>query len=279
VVTSQVREALKGLQLGALRVYKTTGSTNTDAASWVQEGAPDLALVIADEQTTGRGRMGRTWHTPPGAALAFSLVLRPSSPETSPSGTSSWNAARYSALGALAVCQMLRKHYGLDAKIKWPNDVLLAGLKTAGVLVEAQWEGSYLSAVILGIGLNVTLASVPAAEQLNYPATCVESVLGHTVPRLELLHSILVELLSWRERMWEVDFIQSWEQHLALRGEWVEVRSEKPSGEVQTRVGCVLGLDEAGRLRLQDQGGEVLTVSFGELHSQARYSIIPVQDG
>ena len=274
----QVVQALSGLPLGPLHFSQKTGSTNTDAASWVQEGAPDLALIISDEQTAGRGRLGRTWHTPPGAALAFSLVLRPSSPHTSPSGTSSWSAARYTALGALAVCQALSKHYDLDAMIKWPNDVLIVGKKVAGVLAEAQWEGSHLSAVVLGIGVNVTPASVPAAEQLNYPATCVESVLGSTVPRLELLRRILVELLSWRERMWAAEFIHSWEQRLALRGQWVELRSENPSGAIYRQKGRVLGLDEAGCLKLQDAGGEVLTVSFGELHSPARSSIIPVQD-
>lgn len=275
----EVEQALNGLDLGPLRVYEKTGSTNTDAASWSAAGAPDLALVVADEQTAGRGRSGRTWLTPPGSALAFSLVLRPSVATANLNDSTTWHVTRYTALGALAVCQALQTDYGLDAQIKWPNDVLLAGKKTAGVLAEAQWEGSRLSAVILGVGLNVTPASVPPAGQVNYPATCVEAVLGRTVSRPELLRRILLELLSWRKRMWGVDFIQSWEQRLALRGEWVEVRSEKPSGEVQTRLGCVLGLDEAGRLRLLDQGGEVLTVSFGELHSQARYSIIPVQDG
>jgi BirA family biotin operon repressor/biotin-[acetyl-CoA-carboxylase] ligase len=277
VDNSLVAQAISGLPLGSLRVYEKTGSTNTDAASWAMAGASDLALVVTDEQTAGRGRMGRSWHTPPGAALAFSLVLRPSRPETSSSGSSPWNTARYTALGALAVCQALRTEYDLDARIKWPNDVLLSGKKTAGVLVEAQWDGGDLSAVILGIGVNVTPASVPAAEQLNYPATCVESVLGRTVPRLELLRHILVGLLAWRERMWESGFIQSSEQWLALRGEWVEVRSENISGETQTRAGCVLGLDESGRLRLQDSTGDVFTLSYGEIHHQTRHSIISVQ--
>jgi BirA family transcriptional regulator, biotin operon repressor / biotin---[acetyl-CoA-carboxylase] ligase len=279
VEISQVEEALDGLQLGALRVYKITGSTNTEAASWVQAGAPDLALVVADEQTAGRGRTGRTWLTPPGAALAFSLVLRPPGSQTGSYSLTAWNAARYTALGALAVCQALQDEYDLDALIKWPNDVLLAGKKTAGVLAEAQWAGSHLSAVILGVGVNVTPASVPAAQQLNYPATCVESLLGRALPRLELLRRILLELLSLRERMWGAEFIQAWEQHLALRGQWVELRSENPSGVILRQNGRVLGLDEAGRLRLQDAGGEILTVSFGELHSLPRYSIMPAPGG
>ena len=171
---------------------------------------------------------------------------------------------------------MLRTDYALDAMIKWPNDVLLAGKKAAGVLAEALWDGSHLSAVILGIGLNVTFASVPAAGQINYPATCVESVLGRTVPRLELLRRILLELLSWRARMWQTEFIQAWEQHLVLRGEWVELGSEKPSGEVQISSGCVLGLDESGCLRLQDSTGGIFTLSHGEIHPETRHSIVSV---
>lgn len=271
---SLVVEALAGLPLGPLRYFRKTGSTNDEAASWAASGAPDLALVVADEQTAGRGRMGRRWHTPPGAALAFSLVLRPSRSESFLVSES--NSVRYTALGALAVCQSLRSHYGLEAGIKWPNDVLLAGRKAAGVLAEAQWDGRQLSAVILGIGVNVNRLSVPRAELLNYPATCVEEVLGRSVPRHELLSLILSELLDWRERLWEEGFIQEWEGRMALRGQRVELRSESSTGQVTSRSGTVLGLDETGSLQLQEENGEVYSAVFGEIHPLVRHSIIPV---
>lgn len=268
-------EALAELPLGPVRYFRKTGSTNDEAASWATRGAPDLSLVVADEQTAGRGRMGRRWYTPPGAALAFSLVIRPSAKDLPLASES--NAARYTALGALAVCQVLRSKLGLEAEIKWPNDVLLEGLKVAGVLAEAHWDGMQLSAVILGIGVNVSSGSVPPTGLLNYPATCLETILGISLPRLELLRFILSELLYWRERLWEAGFIQEWEERMALRGQRVELRSESINGHVTCRTGTVLGLDEKGGLRLQDDTGKVFSAAFGEILPQVRHSIILVQ--
>lgn len=273
---SEVADALSGLPLGALRVLAKTGSTNTDAASWASEAAPDLSLVLADEQTAGRGRHGRSWSTPPGSALAFSLVLRPSKYINSPPDNGSWHLARHTALGALAVCQALHSLYSLQARIKWPNDVLLDGRKAAGVLADALWDGEQLSAIILGIGVNVKSASVPPVERVNYPAVCVESVADRPVERLQLLRQILIELLDWRGRLWERNFIQEWENRLAWRGEWVMVHNKPASSSPDQRLGRVLGLEDDGRLKLQDKNGEIFALSFGEIYPHTRHSILPL---
>src|SRR5688572_12632522 len=126
-----LRKTLSDLPLREFRYFAQTGSTNDVALAWASDGAPDLALIYADEQTTGRGRMGRKWFTPPGAALACSLILRPK-------GRESENIGLFSGLGALALVRALKKH-GLSAQIKWPNDVLINGRKTAGILVETVW--------------------------------------------------------------------------------------------------------------------------------------------
>ncbi|PJH75650.1 MAG: hypothetical protein CO064_05540, partial [Anaerolineae bacterium CG_4_9_14_0_8_um_filter_58_9] len=109
----ELRRTLSDLPLGGVRYYEQTGSTNDVALAWASAGAPDLALVIADEQTAGRGRLGRKWVTPPGAALAFSLVLRPRPVERDV-------IPLYSALGALAVVSALEEKYGSKPEIKWP---------------------------------------------------------------------------------------------------------------------------------------------------------------
>src|SRR5512136_691257 len=98
-----LRKTLSNISLGGLRYFEQTGSTNDMALAWAAEGAPDLALVYAEQQTAGRGRGGRRWFTPPGSALAFSLILRPTPPEHQ-------FPARFSALGALAVCDVLKRH-------------------------------------------------------------------------------------------------------------------------------------------------------------------------
>src|SRR5512141_2769024 len=112
---NELSAALAGLPLGGLRFFTTIGSTNDEALAWAAEGAPDQSLVVADEQTAGRGRAGRRWHTPPGAALAISLILRPTPVErTLP--------ARTTGLAALAITQCCTA-MNLQASIKWPNDV------------------------------------------------------------------------------------------------------------------------------------------------------------
>src|SRR5512138_3442617 len=122
---NQLRKVLSKLPLGDVRYFDSIGSTNNEALAWATSGAKDLSLVIADEQTAGRGRLDRKWFTPKGTALAFSLILRPAA-EDQPF------LMRIVGLAALAVADALRTR-GLAAQIKWPNDVLLEGRKVAGI--------------------------------------------------------------------------------------------------------------------------------------------------
>jgi len=137
-----LQNQLADLPLGQVAYFRVVGSTNSEAMRWIEGGVPHLSLVAADEQTAGRGRSDRTWQTVPGAALAFSLVIRP--PENG-----MISASRLTGLGALAVCDVLRSDYGLPAKIKWPNDVLCGGKKLAGVLVEAQWQADDIQSAVM----------------------------------------------------------------------------------------------------------------------------------
>lgn len=266
----QVAQALAGLPSGGIRYYEQVGSTNSDAARWADEGAPDLALVLADEQTAGRGRQGRKWFTPPGAALAFSLVLRPDPPGASLDDLDTpARLARLTALGALAVCQALRHSYRLAAEIKWPNDVLLERRKVAGILAEAYWQGENLSAVILGIGINVAPRAVPPDAEVIFPATCVQNALGYPLDRLQLLRAVLESLLEWRSRIAQPAFQRAWEDWLAFKGEWVEAVPGGSEGDTPARQGLVLGIDPAGCLRLRDREGAVFTLRTGELRLRA----------
>ncbi|MCI0521756.1 MAG: biotin--[acetyl-CoA-carboxylase] ligase [Chloroflexi bacterium] len=245
---------LAGLPIRAARYFPTLGSTNDVAARWAAAGAPDLALVAADEQTAGRGRLQRRWLTPPGAALAFSVILRPGGQE---------DILRYTALGALAVCEAVNQALPAvtPALIKWPNDVLANRRKLAGVLAEAHWRGEVLQAVILGVGVNVARAAVPAEAEVSFPATCVEDALEAPVDRWGLLHAILEQIIAWRARLAETAFLQAWSARLAFRGEWVQaIWDDQPP-----LAGQVLGLDDAGRLRLRARSGEIHTLQGGEL--------------
>lgn len=245
---------LQHLPIPAVRYYPSVGSTNDLAAAWAAEGAPELALVVADEQVHGRGRTGRSWFTPPGSALAFSLVLRPRL-EGSP------HTAHLTALGALAVCQALRLYYDLPAQIKWPNDVLANGRKLCGVLVESAWQGSQLSHAVLGVGVNVTHRAVPHAQKLNFPATDVTSNYGAAVDRLELLVRILEQLTAWYARLGSAEFLAAWKLHLAFVGQAVQIT--QPDGS--TLSGEIAGLADTGALLLRLAQGELRPVDFGEV--------------
>jgi BirA family biotin operon repressor/biotin-[acetyl-CoA-carboxylase] ligase len=255
-----LRNALSGIPLCGLRYFEQTGSTNDIALAWAAAGAPDLALVYAEEQTAGRGRGSRRWFTPAGAALAFSLVLRPL-PGVEPS------IPLFSALGALAVCEVLRK-LGLQPQIKWPNDVLLNRCKVCGILAESVWLGEKVESIVLGVGLNIKPESIPPPDQLNFPATCLEDELSpprHPIQsreRAELLAQILQSVLAWRPLVSTGTFLQALEGLLAFRGEMVEIWAD----EQVINSGRLDGLEQDGSLRLLPSQGQAFTVRFGEVH-------------
>jgi BirA family biotin operon repressor/biotin-[acetyl-CoA-carboxylase] ligase len=256
-----LKKALTDLPLGGIRFFNRTGSTNDVALAWATEGASDLALVYAEEQTAGRGRGDRYWYTPMGTALAFSLVMRPQPSEQEA-------IPLFSGLGAVALCETLEMRR-LQPAIKWPNDVLLNRRKVSGILAESVWMGERVDSIVLGMGVNVKLASVPPPEQLNFPATSLEGegAFINASPeedlyRQALLRDILGAIVTWRPKIGSDSFINAWEDRLAFRREKVEIWSE---GEEKT-VGILDGLERNGSLRLRVENNEVLTFQFGEIH-------------
>jgi BirA family transcriptional regulator, biotin operon repressor / biotin---[acetyl-CoA-carboxylase] ligase len=255
-----LRKTLSNIPLGGLRYFEQTGSTNDVALAWAAAGAPDLALVYAEQQTAGRGRGSRHWFTPAGAALAFSLILRPLPGEQQ-------SIPLFSALGALAVCETLAAR-GLQPEIKWPNDVLLNRRKVCGILAESVWLGEQLESIVLGVGLNIKPEAVPPSIQLNFPATCLEAELPpekadiQEVERAALLQQILQSVLAWRGRVATGIFLSALEVRLAFRGEQVEIWADGRD----LRSGQVDGLGQDGSLRLLSPLGQVIMIQFGELH-------------
>jgi BirA family biotin operon repressor/biotin-[acetyl-CoA-carboxylase] ligase len=248
-----LRAALRKLRLGGLHFYQTIGSTSDVALAWATDGARDLSLVCAEEQTQGRGRGDRRWITHLESALAFSLVLRPAEKESA-------SIPLFSALGALAVSQVL-ENLDLHPQVKWPNDVLLERRKVCGILAESVWMGERVDSVVLGIGINIRPESVPPQEMLMYPATSLESELGRSVDRELVLRDILSALIEWRPRLGTDAFLRAWENWLAFREETVTVSA---GGKLICR-GQVLGLERDGGLRLLDKNGKIISVQFGEV--------------
>ncbi len=252
--TDRLQQTLADLPLPAIRTFDTIGSTNDEALAWAEADAMDGSLVVADQQTKGRGRLGRAWVTNPGAALAFSLILRPTVAEQE-------NLGLFSPLAGLAVCLALQG-LGLPAEIKWPNDVLLARRKTCGILAESAWQAGQVHGVVVGIGINIAPASVPPADQVQFPATCVEEQLGRQLDRWKLLHAVLESFFEWRSRLGSAEFFRAWEERLAFKGEQVTLKN---SGG-QSFDGLLLGVNDQGNLRLRMDDGTEKMVSVGDVH-------------
>jgi len=251
---SRLQSNLPILGLGEpLYFYQSIGSTNDRASELAKQGSPHGTLVVAEEQTAGRGRTGRMWYSPANAALALSLVLRPKdlTPES---------VGGLTALGALAVVDVLG-NVGAEAEIKWPNDVLVHGRKIAGVLVEISWEGLEPEFVILGIGVNVRSMSIPPDEKVDFPATCVEAVVEKHVDRQKLLLGVIEAVGRWIPQLGGNDIKSAWNHRLAYRGQEVVVLRERES-----ICGRVHGLTTEGHLKMVMKDGKKITVAVGDVH-------------
>ena len=251
-----LRQSLRRSPVSEVRSFDTIGSTNDEALAWVDSGAPDFALVIAGQQTQGRGRFNRRWITRPEASLAFSVIFRPTQPElASPS-------ALFAPLCGLAVWQALHENLGLNPQIKWPNDILLDRQKVCGILVEAAWTGAQLNGIVLGIGINITSGSLPPDEALLFPATWVEKYKSQPVDRFTLLAQVLTAMHFWRSRVGSHEFLTTWKDHLAFLGEMVSiVENEKSS-----IIGIEEGIDAQGNLVLRDKAGKLAFIEVGDVH-------------
>lgn len=246
--------SLIGQDIKAWRHLEITGSTNADALAWAVAGAPDMALISAEYQSDGRGRGDRRWVTIPGSGLAFSLIVRPSRKEHQ-------FIKRFTALAAIALVRVLKRNYGISAQVKWPNDVLIHGKKVAGILVEVNWEGEIPTAVVIGVGINVTSASLPADEVLNFPATCIEDEANSQVDRTLLLRSIIKEIARLRRHLTAPMLIKTWNRCLAYKNTKVRLHHLSGSNEQVT----ILGVSDDGCLQVRDSNDEIRMINAGEL--------------
>jgi BirA family biotin operon repressor/biotin-[acetyl-CoA-carboxylase] ligase len=173
-----------GIFRGRLMWYDTVGSTNDLAARLGDEGADEGAIVVADEQTSGRGRLGRTWASPPGAGLYVSAVLRP--------GAHAMPLVTIAA--GVALSEGVEAATGLSTQVKWPNDLLVSGRKLAGILAERRTPDRGSPYVVLGFGINVLPAAYP--PDVAARATSLESELGRAVDRGLVLAECLSSLAA-----------------------------------------------------------------------------------
>ena len=235
--------------LGRRRIDLTEcESTNDEAARLLRAGADHGTVVIAGAQRAGRGRDGRAWVSPPGLGLYLSAVVRPPLPlALVPPMTL--------AIG-IGVCDAAREA-GADAWLKWPNDVLVSGRKLAGILVEAQSQGSRLEGVVVGIGVDLGGALPP---ELAAIAITLEAAAGRPVDRVTFTGALLGHVEGWIDRYVAAGLgpvIEAWQARMA-RG--LALRAVTGGAQIE---GEAAGLDTDGALLLRDGGGRVHRLRSG----------------
>jgi len=244
-----------------IEVVPSTGSTNADLLARALRGEPEGVVLAAEEQTAGRGRMGRSWTSPRYAALTFSLLIRPDVPPA----RRGW----LPLLTGVAVAAAVTTVTGVPARLKWPNDVLAGEAKLAGILAEAAGD-----AIVVGIGLNVStepaeLSRLPAGPGPGaLPATSLRAAGATALNREQLLLAILTGFERW---------YQAWRQaggdpdRSGLRPEYVSrsatigrtVRAELPGG--QALSGPAAGVDSDGRLLVRVSSGAEVPVAAADV--------------
>ncbi len=235
------------MNIGAvIHWYETCASTNDVAKVLAQQGAPEGTVVIADEQTGGKGTKGRTWFSPRSRGLYASVVLRP------PSG----DVSLLPLVAGVAAAEAIRFSVGLEVGLKWPNDVVWNGKKIGGILCESEFVGDKTRFVVLGIGLNINQSRKDFPAAIRPAAASLRMILKRNVDR-EKLEQNLCQRLNWwygkfvsGERM---EILRAFEAKFIFPiGKVIIVRTEK-----ETLVGTFRGFSSGTKMILEREGEEI----------------------
>ena len=252
---ASIRSHLQGTFGDPLRAHDSIGSTNEDALQWADEGITTGAVVVAEHQTAGRGRWGRTWSSQPGRLLQFSIVLRPDLPPA--------DAGLITTAIGVAVARGIEAATSILPNIKWPNDVTIDGRKVAGILVESRGR-SVIEIAVAGVGINVNWARAEMPEEIADVATSISEELGRSYSRAELLGSVLAEIedvYSWRtSSTGRSRLIEEATARSVLLGEQVTIAFADGS----TRDGIARRITQSGALELESAEG-VEEIHVGEV--------------
>jgi BirA family transcriptional regulator, biotin operon repressor / biotin---[acetyl-CoA-carboxylase] ligase len=242
----------------AVEVTAVTGSTNADLLDRAADGAPEGLVLAAEQQSAGRGRLGRAWAAPPRAALTFSVLLRP---QAVPRARHGW----LPLLAGVATAGAVRAAASVQARLKWPNDVLAGEAKLGGILAEAVG-----GAVVIGIGLNVSAdpGELPSPGPGSLAATSLRIAGSRSLDRERLLTAILTDL-ERRYRAWSGDSGDP--ERSGLRADYTRlcatigrrVRVDLPGGLLL--AGLAAGVDAGGRLLVRVSTGAEVPVAAGDV--------------
>ncbi len=253
-----IQKKLKTGLLGRnIYCFNQITSTNDFAKKLLEQNAPEGTLIIAEYQTQGRGRLGRSWLAPPGKALLFSLILKPETPMK--------KIGLVSLLASIAVAEAMESLVNVKPALKWPNDILLNNKKICGILLETVTNNfsDLCSFIILGVGINLTQQVEDFPKDIKATATSLLIETGQKIDRLNLLSTILsiLEDKYLRFKNGEDTFIgQEWLQYCPFVNQSIYIKMNHD--ELR---GIFAGLDQNGSLLLKDAANNIRKISYGEI--------------
>ncbi len=236
--------------------FNSIDSTNQAVRRLAEQDAAHFSIVIAEEQLAGRGRLGRSWFSPPYSGLWFSILLRPKL-LTPP------NAAQITLVTAVVIASYLRDHHGLEVKIKWPNDLLLENKKVGGILTELKGKPDHIEYLIVGIGLNINQQQSDFPTNLGLQAASLSTISGQLYDRTELFLSLRDDLIKGYGLFFSNGFnpfYHLWKKYTITLGKKVTITW--PGG---TLAGEALDLTEEGALLVKDSLGNTKIINYGEI--------------
>lgn len=234
--------------------YDTVGSTNTVALE-LAGGTEEGAVVIAESQEKGRGRLGRSWVSPPGVNIYLSILLYPRVEHE--------HATLITLLSAVACTHALRKTTGLTVSVKWPNDLVVSDRKLGGILTETKITRKHGILAVIGVGINVNMESHDVPDYIRTTATSVKNETGRSTMREPIVSEILNETDRWYKVMQAgrvTEIISEWQHLTSTLGRQVLVTT----GE-GTYTGLAEAIDDRGLLLVRLPSGETKTISSGDL--------------
>ncbi|MFI5303908.1 MAG: biotin--[acetyl-CoA-carboxylase] ligase [Nitrospiria bacterium] len=252
--TELILQSLRTQYIGKEIIYfESTDSTNIRASLLGEKGCENGTLVVSETQTNGKGRLGREWFSPQHSNLYFSILLRPS--------ISTQILGWISLASGVALSKGINSYTGLESRVKWPNDILVKGKKIGGILIETHIEGSRLSHLVLGVGINVNMTHFPKA--IATLATSIKKELGHPIQR----EPLMVHLIEGIERQLEALYHTGPE---SLADEW-KLLSDTIGQEVSVTIGekaiqgRAIDIDPYGALILKKSDGETTRILAGDV--------------
>ena len=263
---AQIGSLLKTEYMGRKLVYfRETDSTNIQIKKLAEAGSPEGTLVVAESQTAGKGRRGRSWSSPAGSSIYMSYLLRPKIPP--------YSASMLTLLAGMACVTAIREETGLNSAIKWPNDLVIGGKKICGILTEMSTELEEIHYIFTGIGINVNQTSFPQEIQETATSLKLESKKPEEISRSALIASCMKRFEHYYERfLLSGDFSELKEEYegmLVNLGREVLVLA--PAGEYK---GICRGIDNKGQLLVELGDGSKKTVLSGEVSVRGIYGYV-----